>query len=156
MKVVVVGTRGFPNVQGGVVSLSEHISFLLVKEGCDVTVIARSEYVGKVPFEYAGVKVVPLPCVRNKHLESFFHTFIGVCAARGYRPDVLHLVLSALGSSLFWRDCWACMSCKQRMHRHLKWGFITRIFLRFCEFVAAVFSNRIIAVSEYIAGELKH
>ena len=45
MKIVVTGTRGIPNIQGGVETHCEELYPRLVKMGCDVTIIRRSCYV---------------------------------------------------------------------------------------------------------------
>jgi glycosyltransferase involved in cell wall biosynthesis len=44
MKIVVFGTRGFPNVQGGVEKHCENLYPRLVKIGCEVTVFGREPY----------------------------------------------------------------------------------------------------------------
>ena len=44
MKVVVVGTRGFPNVQGGVETHCRQLYPALAKLGGDVTVFTRVPY----------------------------------------------------------------------------------------------------------------
>ena len=60
LKIAVIGTRGFPNVQGGVEAHCQNLYPRLVKLGCEVTVFARQPYVGEKTYEYQGVKVVPI------------------------------------------------------------------------------------------------
>ena len=47
LKIAVLGTRGFPNVQGGVEAHCENLYTRLVKQGCEVTVFARAPYLEK-------------------------------------------------------------------------------------------------------------
>ena len=58
MKVVVCGTRGFPNVQGGVEKHCEELYSRLVKLGCDVLVFTRTPYISKDKriIEWKGIK----------------------------------------------------------------------------------------------------
>ena len=75
MRVIIVGTRGFPNVQGGLEKHCECLSVNLIKLGCDVTVFTRKPYVDVNLKNYQGVKLVALPAFRHKLFENFFHTY---------------------------------------------------------------------------------
>ena len=44
MHVMMLGLRGFPNVEGGIETHAEHLAPLLVKLGCNLEVIVRSPY----------------------------------------------------------------------------------------------------------------
>lgn len=107
MKIVVLGTRGFPNIQGGVEKHCEELYPRLVALGAQVTVIGRMPYIGKKPYQYKGVTILPLACPRNKFLEAFIHTFLGVIKVRTIGCDILHI--HAIGPSLFvpWARVWA-------------------------------------------------
>ena len=63
LKIAIVGTRGFPNVQGGVERHCEKLSINLAALGCDVTVFTRKPYVKDNPREYKGVKLLALPAM---------------------------------------------------------------------------------------------
>ena len=99
MKIFVLGTRGFPNVQGGVETHCENLYPRLAGLGCDVTVITRRPYAAPGVTSYRGVRLVPLDCPRNKFLEAIVHTFKGVLLARKMGCDILHI--HAVGPSLF-------------------------------------------------------
>lgn len=47
MRIMVLGLRGFPGIQGGVETHAEKLYPLLVKLGCEVKVLTRSPYVKK-------------------------------------------------------------------------------------------------------------
>lgn len=70
MKIAIIGTRGFPNVQGGVEKHCENLAVNLVKIGHDVTVYTRRPYVDPKLKNYKGVRLKCLPAVRQKHLEN--------------------------------------------------------------------------------------
>ena len=99
MKIVILGTRGFPNIQGGVEKHCEGLACALVKLDCDTIVFTRRPYVVDNARECHGVKLVCLPTIRHKTTETVIHTFIGIFAALYYRPDILHI--QAIGPALF-------------------------------------------------------
>lgn len=99
MRVVVLGLRGFPKVQGGVETHAEHLCPLLVELGCDVTVLARSPYQPKdIGPVWKGVKFVSLWAPRSKGLEAILHSLLGVLYAAVKRPDILHI--QAIGPAI--------------------------------------------------------
>ena len=49
MKIVVIGTRGIPNIMGGVETHCEELFPRIAKRGFDITIIRRSNYVHIVP-----------------------------------------------------------------------------------------------------------
>jgi len=154
MRVVVLGTRGFPNVQGGVEVHCENLYPLLVREGCEVVVMGRAPYVGIKTYLFRGVRVVPLPAIQNKFLEAFLHTFLGIWVARKYEPDLLHI--HSIGPGFFipmarMLGFRVVLTTHGENYRHLKWGFFARSFLRMSEFLAVVFANKVIAISRTIA-----
>ncbi|MFA4992308.1 MAG: glycosyltransferase family 4 protein, partial [Candidatus Omnitrophota bacterium] len=158
MKVIILGTRGFPDVQGGVERHCEELSAALADLGCEVTVFTRRPYVDSGLKEYRGVRLAALPAFRNKSLEAFLHTFIGVVAAFRYRPDILHI--QGIGPAFFSPlakilGMNVVVTSHGPNYRHLKWGFIPRIILRLSELFGVLSADELIAVSGTIAGEIK-
>ncbi len=158
MKIVVTGTRGFPDVQGGVESHCEHLYPGLVHKGCDITVFTREPYVGSGNRTYKGVKLIPLSCPRNKFLEAVVHTFKSVIKARQLFPDVLHI--HAIGPSLFVPMA-RMLGLKVVVTNHgpdymrEKWSLIAKIFLRFCERMGNLFANEVITIAQNIEKDIK-
>lgn len=92
MRVILLGLRGFPDVQGGVETHAEHLCPLLAKLGCEVTAIVRSPYMPVEKGEvWRGVRFVRIWAPQSKGLEAIVHTFLGVLAAAVRRPDILHI-----------------------------------------------------------------
>jgi hypothetical protein len=56
MRIFVLGTRGFPNIQGGVEKHCEELYPRIVSLGADVLVFARSHYFDKKNSVWHGVK----------------------------------------------------------------------------------------------------
>ncbi|MBQ1717821.1 MAG: glycosyl transferase family 1, partial [Bacteroidales bacterium] len=61
MKIVVTGTRGIPDVMGGVETHCEELCPRLAALGADVTVVRRKSYVSDGLTQWKGVKLVDLP-----------------------------------------------------------------------------------------------
>lgn len=99
LRVMMLGLRGFPNVQGGIETHAEHLAPLLVQQGCTLEVIVRAAYqpqnVGAV---WQGVQFTRLWAPKSKGLEAIVHTFLGVMYAAIKRPDILHI--HAIGPAL--------------------------------------------------------
>ena len=159
MKIAVIGTRGFPGVQGGVENHCENLYPELVKQGCDVTVFSRSPYVGGKGGIYKGVKLVALDCPRNKFLEAIVHTFKSVLKARMLDPDIVHI--HAVGPSLF-APLARLLGMKVVITNHgpdymrKKWNLPAKIFLRFCERMGMAFANEVITIAKNIADNIKN
>jgi glycosyltransferase involved in cell wall biosynthesis len=98
MHVMVAGLRGFPYVQGGVESHSEHLYPELVELGYQVTVIVRPAYQVYRESTWKGVRFKRIWAPRSPTLEAVVHTFLAVIYAGFRRPDVLHI--HAIGPSL--------------------------------------------------------
>jgi len=158
IKVAVVGTRGFPGVQGGVESHCEHLYPHLVKLGCEVTVFARKPYLNNKNEFYEGIKFISLNCPRNKFLEAIVHTFKSVLASHKLHPDILHI--HAIGPSFF-----APMARMLGMrvivtnhgpdYERKKWPLPAKMFLRFCERMGMTYANEIITIANNIADDVR-
>lgn len=158
MKIVVTGTRGFPNVQGGVESHCEHLYEWLAKKGCDITVFTRKPYVDPDINIYKGIKLIPVACPKNKFLEAIVHTFKCVLMARKLNPDILHM--HAVGPSLF-APLGRLLGMKVVVTNHgpdyvrKKWPLPAKIFLKLCERIGVAFADQVIAIAQNIADDIK-
>jgi glycosyltransferase involved in cell wall biosynthesis len=158
LKIVVLGTRGFPNIQGGVEKHCQELTRSLAKNGCDVTVLTRAPYIDRSITNYNNVKLIHLPAIKNKFLEAYCHTFLGVIVARRLNPDVLHIQAIGPGFfSLFARilGLKVVLTSHGSNYKHQKWGRFSRLFLRVCEYMGIKFANQVIAISQTIADEIQ-
>ena len=158
MRIIVLGTRGFPHVQGGVEVHCQNLYSQLVKLGCEIIVFTRKTYVDVSIKEYKGVKLVALPSIRHKSLEAFLHTFTGILAALRYAQDILHI--HGIGPSLFTPlarilGIKVVITSHGSNYKHLKWGKFAKLILRFGELLGIFYANEVIAISENIADEIK-
>lgn len=159
MRIVVVGLRGFPKVQGGIEKHSEHLYPLLVENGCHVAVAVRSPYMKNYSGSFwRGVQLKRIWVPKIGGLETFVHTFFGVLYAIFKRPDIVHV--HAVGPS-FWVPLLRLFNQKVVVTIHgldyerKKFGFVAKTILRFGEKWAAKYANKCIAVSQSVADKLK-
>jgi glycosyltransferase involved in cell wall biosynthesis len=158
MKIAVVGTRGFPGVQGGIENHCEQLYTYLAKNGCDITVFTREAYVAPNIRTYKGVSLISLSSPKNKFLEAFVHTFKGVIKARKLKPDILHI--HAIGPSFF-TPLARALGMKVVVTNHgpdykrKKWPLPAKLFLRLCESIGMRFANEIITISQNISDDIK-
>lgn len=159
MKIVVIGTRGIPEIQGGVETHCQQLYPRLAAMGHDVTVIRRPPYVdgSRGMTEYKGVKLCDVYAPRRKSLEAIVHTALAVIKARALGPDILHI--HAVGPALLTPFA-RLLGMKVVTTNHgpdynrKKWGGMARRVLKAGERMGAKFSNRVIVISKTIAGIL--
>ena len=156
LHVMMLGLRGFPDVQGGVETHAENLCPILVELGCDVTVLARSPYQpAEVGPSWRGVKFVSLWAPKSKGLEAILHTFIGVLYAAIKRPDILHI--QAIGPAIMTLPA-RLLGLKVVVTHHgpdydrQKWGTFARTILQLGERWGMRWSNGRIVISQVIAN----
>ena len=154
LSIMMLGLRGFPNVQGGVETHAQHLSSHLNDLGCDVNIIVRSPYhpeeKGK---EWQGIRFHRVWSPVSKKLEAIVHTFFGVCYAAFKRPDVLHI--HAIGPSLM-APLARLFGLKVVVTHHgpdydrQKWKGFSKWILKLGECLGMFFANERIVISQVI------
>ena len=156
MRVVVLGLRGIPNVQGGVETHCQNLFTRIAALGHEVTVVCRRPYVNG-ELRCGSVKLFSSRCPRQQNLEAVFHTFVGVFHAWRFRPDILHI--HAIGPSLFVplaRLLGMRVVCTNHGpdYERVRWGRLARCVLRMGERFGSRFAHAVIAISPAIADRL--
>lgn len=154
-RVMMLGLRGVPNVQGGVERHVEELARLYVAKGFDVEVVGRSPYLDrKQPYLWEGVKVTPIWAPTSMKFEAIVHTFLGVLRAGFTRPDILHI--HAIGPALA-TPLARLLGLRTVVTHHgfdynrQKWGRLARTTLKLGEKWGMRFASARIAVSNDIA-----
>ncbi len=160
MSVAVLGTRGFPDVQGGVETHCENLYSVLAGTGVDVTVFARKGYVQNSAYEHKGVKILPLWSPRKKSMEAIVHTFLGVVLIflRRKQFDVLHI--HSIGPSLLvplarMTGLGVVVTNHGPDYERKKWGRVAGAMLKMGEKLGSKFGSQVIAVSKHIKNQLE-
>jgi glycosyltransferase involved in cell wall biosynthesis len=158
MRIMILGIRGFPNVQGGVEKHAEKLAGALSKLGCEVEAVVRTEYVPRGTKSWQGIRILRLWNSRLKGVETFIHTFCGVVYAALRRPDILHIhnigpaIFAPLARALGLR---VVVTYHSLNYEHAKWGRLARALLRFGEWAGMRSSHGRIAVSRGLAKRMR-
>ena len=153
MKIVVTGTRGIPNIMGGVETHCEELFPRIVSRGFDVMLIRRSNYVHDDLKEWNGVKLVTLPSPKKKSFEAIVHTFRAINKAKRLGADVLHV--HAIGPALLVPYA-KLLGMKVVFTHHGpdydrdKWGFAAKTILKMGERMGCIFADDVIVISNVI------
>lgn len=159
MKIIVLGTRGIPDILGGVETHCEELYPRISKLGHEVTIVTRTPYVlDKSLTEFQGIKLKHIFAPKLKSLEAIIHTFLGVLYAGIKRPDILHIhAVGPMVMTPFAR----LLGLKVIVTNHgpdynrQKWGKLAKTFLKLGEYLGTKFANEVIVISEVINTILK-
>ena len=159
IRVAVLGTRGIPDVQGGIETHCQHLFPRLAGMGFDITLYARRGYVKTDdPYDFEGVHIVPLKCSHKACFEAVTHVFRCYGKIRKSPPDIVHI--HAIGPALF-VPLFRLTGAKVIYTHHgqdymrAKWGRFAKFVLKMGERLGTRFSHRIIVISNYIDDCLK-
>lgn len=153
MKIVVIGTRGIPNIMGGVETHCEELFPRLVARGHDVTVIRRKSYIRDELIEWKGVRLVNIESPKKKSFEAIVHTFRAINKAKRIGTDVLHI--HAIGPALLVPYA-KLLGMKVVFTHHGpdydrdKWGFVAKKMLKLAEWMGCKYADHVIVISEVI------
>ncbi|HET6157714.1 MAG TPA: glycosyltransferase family 4 protein [Dongiaceae bacterium] len=160
-RICVVGLRGIPGVMGGIESHCEQVFPRLnaLSRQYDITIIGRRPYIAGGAYDYQGIRVVPLPAVRNKYLEAITNTTLAVFYARFVlRAQILHI--HGIGPALL-GPLVRLLGMKLVVTHHgqdferQKWNALAKAALRLGERCATAAAHRIIVVSKSVTEELR-
>jgi glycosyltransferase involved in cell wall biosynthesis len=147
MKLAILGTRGIPANYGGFETFAEELSVRLAARGHDVTVYGRSnniQYSGK---DYKGVKLVILPTIGTKHLDTVAHTFISVLHAIPRRFDcmlICNAANAAFAAAPRLTGTPVALNVDGIERKRKKWGLAGRTYYRISEYLSTIIPNVII------------
>jgi len=148
MKIAFLGSRGIPARYSGFETFYEQLSTRLVQRGHEVTVYNRSHFIKDVKHEYKGVKIISLPSIPSKHLDTITHTFISTLFALFHSYDIVYY--SIVGNSpLVWMPRMLGMISVLNVDgedwAREKWGAFARRYQLWCEKIACKTSDLIIS-----------
>ena len=143
-----MGIRGIPANYGGFETFAEQLAPRLAARGNDVTVYGRRGAVTWSEPEYKGVRLVILPTIHTKHLDTPVHTLVSCAHALTQRYDSV-LVCNAANAAFVWplrvvgTRLLLNVDGIERLRK--KWGPAGRSWYWFSEFLATHVPNAIVA-----------
>lgn len=158
MKILVLGVRGLPNVQGGVETHAENLYERLSRLGCEVEVLVRTPFVPPTRKEFGAIRLRRLWSPTTPGLEALIHSFLGVFYAAALRPDVLHV--HAVGPALV-TPLARLLGLRVVVTHHGpdydrdKWGKVARWILQAGERAGMRYANVRIVISRVIADMVR-
>lgn len=158
LRVVALGFRGFPGVQGGIERHAEELYPILAELGCEIEAVVRAPYVeSKTPYDWRGIRMVPLWSPVRTGLEAAVHSLLATLYAIRRRPDIVHV--HAIGPSLFvplarLAGLRVVVTTQGSDYVREKWGTTARTILRLGERFGMRLATRRISVTQSIADDM--
>ena len=149
--VAVIGTRGFPGIQGGVEAHSYHLYTRM--SDVNVRLYRRRAYLTPQSSQvFPNIEYIDLPSTRVKGFEAVWHTLLSVVHILFHRPDVVHI--HNIGPGMFAPllrifGLPVVLTYHSPNYEHAKWSAPARWLLRQCEKLSLRFSNRVVFVNKY-------
>jgi glycosyltransferase involved in cell wall biosynthesis len=88
MNIALLGTRGIPASYSGFETCVEQLGQRLVRRGHRVTVYCRTHHITYEGAHYKGMRLVKLPTIANKYLDTLVHSLLSSLHALVQRYDV--------------------------------------------------------------------
>ena len=159
LKLTVLGTRGIPDVQGGVETHCQNLyPDVLQQSDSDICVIARSPYVSYRRGEYKGVRLKTLWAPKSRKFEAIVHSTLAAFSTLFDGSKVVHVhavgpglvvpLLRLLGKRVVFTH-------HGPDYDRQKWGRLAKTMLQLGEKLAVKFANEVIVISHVIDNIVK-
>jgi glycosyltransferase involved in cell wall biosynthesis len=153
MKIAILGTRGVPAGYSGFETCAEELGSRLAARGHDVTVYCRKQYLDYPHSTYKGMKLVKIPTIKNKYLDSMVHTFISCLHAATRRYDITFMMIvgnapTAIVPRLARQK--VVLNVDGLDWKRDKWPAAAKRFLQWTEWVATWLPNEIVTDSRVV------
>jgi glycosyltransferase involved in cell wall biosynthesis len=149
LHIAFIGGRGVVSKYSGIETYYEEVGKRLVQMGHDVTVYCRN-YFTPAQREHNGMRVLRLPTIRSKHLETVVHTLLSTAHAFTQKYDLVHY--HALGPALFsflprLKGTKTAVTVQGLDWQRKKWGWLASAVLRAGERASVGLPNGTMVVS---------
>lgn len=157
-KIAFLGSRGVPARYSGFEVVVEELGSRLAAQGYDVTVYNRFPRFTVTENTFKGMRLITLPTISQKSLDTIVHTTLSSIDAIFRRYDIIYLCgvgNSALAAFLRKFGLKVVINVDGADFRRAKWGTFARQWLKISEFWATRLGDRLIAdnreiVSRYV------
>jgi glycosyltransferase involved in cell wall biosynthesis len=139
LSVALLGTRGIPASYSGFETCVEQLGQRLAQRGHQVTVYCRSHHITYEGTHYKGMRLVKLPTIANKYLDTLVHSFLSSLHALPRRYDV-GLYFIAGNSPVTWIP--RLVGTKTILNvdgldwKREKWPFLAKRYIQVAEYLA--------------------
>ena len=158
LRIAFIGGRGVISRYSGIETCYEETGSRLAERGHEVTVYCRN-YFTPQQSHYRNMRLVRLPTLRTKHLETLLHTLLSTIHACRQKYDVVHY--HTLGPAVFSYiprlfGARTVVTVQGLDWRRKKWGRIASAALRLGEWAAATLPDRTVVVSRALRNYFRH
>jgi glycosyltransferase involved in cell wall biosynthesis len=157
MRIGLAGLKGIPATYGGVERAVEEIGARLASRGHDVTVFCRRHYTPKTASVHRGMRLLRLPSLETRRLDTLSHTGLSAIRCSVERLDVVHL--HSLGNAPFipWfrlGGARVVMTLHGLEWVQEKWRGTARAYFKACERPAVFWPDAVTSVSQHWGEDL--
>lgn len=152
LRIALLGTRGVPARYGGFETAMEEIGRRLAAQGHEVVVYCRTGNSGKRkdPPSHQGMRLVHLPALKRRSLETLSHTLLSclhlVLQRETYDAVVLCNAANAPALAILrTRRVPSCVHVDGLEWRRTKWGSLGRSYYRIAESLSVRWADGLIA-----------
>jgi glycosyltransferase involved in cell wall biosynthesis len=144
MRIALLGTRGIPASYSGFETCVEQLGQRLVERGHSVTVYCRSHHIQYAEPFYKGMRLIKLPTIANKYLDTLVHSLISSLHALPQRYDI-GLYFIAGNSPVTWIP--RLVGTKTILNvdgldwKREKWPAVAKKYIQFAERLATFLPN---------------
>lgn len=144
MRIAIVGTRGIPARYGGFETFAEELGRRLAARGHDVIIYCRQRHDST---HYLGCRLVYLPTLRHKYLDTVAHTFLSTLDLVARRADVA-LYCNAANAIFTWlprlTGIRVALNVDGLERNRKKWNRWGRLWYEWSERWSTWFPNRVV------------
>ena len=155
LDIALLGTRGIPASYSGFETCVEQLGQRLVERGHQVTVYCRSHHITYAGTHYKGMRLIRLPTIANKYLDTIVHSFLSSVHALGQRYDVA-LYFIAGNSLVTWIP--RLIGTKTVLNvdgldwKREKWPTLAKKYIQLAERLATRFPSTYLTDSRVVQG----
>jgi len=158
LKIFVTGTRGVPDIPGGVEKHCQEVYPLIADLGHEVYIATRKPYVATEQNSWKNIKLIHIYAPRIKSFEAIIHTFLAVIKAWKLKTDIIHI--HAVGPGLMVPFA-KMLGLKVVVTNHgpdydrQKWSKTAKLMLRLGEYLGSKSADGVIVISTVIQNIIK-
>jgi len=151
VNIFVFGTRGIPDVQGGVEKHCEEL-YTAMPENFHITLFRRKSFINNnISNQCKQIRFIDLISTKVKGFESFFHSLLATLYCIFYRPDIVHV--HNIGPGIFipllkFFRLKVVLTYHSPNYEHKKWNWFARLILRIGEKFALSGADAVIFVNK--------
>jgi len=153
LRIAMLGTRGVPASYSGFETCVEELGSRLVQRGHEVTVYCRSHHITYAEPYYKGMRLVKLPTIRNKYLDTIVHAFLSSLHALRQRYDIA-LYFIAGNSPVTWIPRLVGQKTVLNVDgldwKREKWPKLAKRYIQFAEYLATKLPTAIVTDSRVV------